>query len=119
MCPVALPQAPWPTLQLLRTLDLQRARAEWLRGGAPGPGALALVLRNKAQLRQLGRRQLQQRFEDLRDCHLGSGPVEVLRLERDGDKDSQMPDGKGGPWHEDVLEVVGEGGHSCLGISGK
>ena len=37
---MALPQAPWPTLQLLRSVDLQRARAEWLRSGAPGPGAL-------------------------------------------------------------------------------
>ena len=95
LCPMALPQAPWPTLQLLRSVDLQRARAEWLRSGAPGPGALALLLRNKAQLRQLGRRQLQQRFEELRDLsHLGRDDAGVLRLDRDenGDKDPQVPD---------------------------
>ena len=92
---MALPQAPWPTLQLLRSVDLQRAHAEWLRSGAPGPGALALLLRNKAQLRQLGRRQLQQRFEELRDLsHLGRDDAGVLRLDRDenGDKDPQVPD---------------------------
>ena len=61
-------EAPWPTLQLLRTADLNRAREEWMqRNGAQGPGALSLLLRNKAGLRQVGRQKLQQRLADCRN----------------------------------------------------
>ena len=95
---MALPQAPWPTLQLLRSVDLHRARAEWLRSGAPGPGALTLLLRNKAQLRQLGRQQLQQRFEELRDFSHRVDDAGVLRLDDAmyGHKDSHVPDSADG-----------------------
>ena len=54
--------------------------------------------------------------------HLGRDDAGVLSLDRDGngDKDPQVPDlMEKGPWNEDVLEMVGEGGHSCLGISGQ
>lgn len=61
-------EAPWPALQLLRTADLNRAREEWMqRNGAQGPGALSLLLRNKAGLRQVGRQKLQQRLADCRN----------------------------------------------------
>jgi len=58
-------RAPFPVLQLLRSSDLEAARRSWAaRHG--GPGALELLLRNKAKLRALGRRALASLLEAFR-----------------------------------------------------
>ncbi|CAE7715894.1 HERC6 [Symbiodinium sp. KB8] len=88
-------RAPWPTLQLLRKDDLERARDEWkARHKDSDPGAFGLLLRNKARLRALGNAELAARFADFRGSYgaLGIGswadcftPTEVWFPEEDAE----------------------------------
>ena len=45
-------RSPYPTLQLLRTADLEAARAEWAERGDGMPGALGLLVENRRRLRR-------------------------------------------------------------------
>lgn len=58
-------RAPFPVIQLLRSSDLEVARRSWAERHG-GPGALGLLLRNKARLRALGRNVLTALMETFR-----------------------------------------------------
>jgi hypothetical protein len=67
-------RSPWPTLQLLRSVDVDNARAEWAerRGG---PGAWGLLVANKRKLRAMGSAELASRIDSCRqpnrlDCSI-------------------------------------------------
>ena len=62
-------RSPLPTLQLLRSADVERARAEFFAGASARvnaramPGALSLLFQNKRKLRRIGAAPLQKALE--------------------------------------------------------
>ena len=55
-------RSPYPTLQLLRSVDVDDARAEWAQRRG-GPGAWGLLVANKERLRALGSAELAARID--------------------------------------------------------
>ncbi|CAK9090824.1 unnamed protein product [Durusdinium trenchii] len=114
-------RAPWPTLQLLRASDLYAARAEWLRRGEPGPGALSLLLQNKARLRAEGSYGALG-IGSWADCHT---PTEVWFPEDDAEAHRRLTfvyQVAAGTKHSVALTDKGQvytwghGGHGRLGL---
>ncbi|CAE7405178.1 UVR8 [Symbiodinium natans] len=122
-------RAPWPTLQLLRKEDLERARKEWNeRNKESGPGAYGLLLRNKAHLRAMGNAELAARFASLRtgaDEEKRFTPTEVWFPEDDAEAARRVVavyQVAAGTKHSVALTTTGSvftwghGGHGRLGL---
>lgn len=58
-------RSPWPTLQVLRSVDVDIARAEWAQR-CGGPGAWGLLVANKQRLRAMGSAELAARIDSCR-----------------------------------------------------